>query len=131
MAGVQVYTASGMQVHFRLAFDEHSDVCLLEMLTTREPSSRLASFYKAVNTKRQRQNFCKRVWFSRKLHRLCKVQQLIKFLTFRSVHFHPTPFTRPSFLIFQRVWLQDYSCTLVIWDTTNTYIVNIIIVLIS
>ena len=41
------------------------------------------------------------VWFSRKLYRLCKVQQLIKFLTFHGVHFHPTPFSRPSFPIFQ------------------------------
>ena len=41
------------------------------------------------------------VWFSRKLYRLCKVQQLIKFLTFRSVHFHLAPFTRPSFPIFR------------------------------
>ena len=31
--------------------------------------------------------------------RLRKVQQLFKFLTFRSVHFHPATFTRPSFLI--------------------------------
>ena len=32
-AGVEVYTAPGMQAHFRLAFDWHSDVHLLEMLT--------------------------------------------------------------------------------------------------
>ena len=30
-----------------------------------------------------------------------ELQQLIKFLTFRSVHFHPAPFTRPSFSIFR------------------------------
>ena len=32
-AGVEVYTAPGMKAHFRLAFDYHSDVHLLEMLT--------------------------------------------------------------------------------------------------
>ena len=40
------------------------------------------------------------VWFIRKLYWLQKVQQLIKFLTFCSVHFHPTQFIRPSFSIF-------------------------------
>ena len=90
---------AGTQAHFQLAFDQHSDVCSLEMLTAQEPLSHFALFQKAVNTKRERQN----VWtcVSRKLYRLCKVQQLIKFLTFRSVHFHPAPFTRPSFLIFR------------------------------
>ena len=38
-------------IHFRLAFDWHSNVHLLEMLTAREPSSLFASIYKAVNTK--------------------------------------------------------------------------------
>ena len=41
------------------------------------------------------------VWFSRKLYRLFKVRQLIKFLTFCSVHFHPTSFTRPPFRFFK------------------------------
>ena len=36
--------APGMQVHFRLAFDQRSDVHSLEMLTTQEPSLRCASF---------------------------------------------------------------------------------------
>jgi len=53
-AGVEVYTGPGMKVHFRLAFDWHSDVHSLEMLTAREPFSRFASFYNAVNTKRER-----------------------------------------------------------------------------
>ena len=42
-----------------------------------------------------------RVWFSRKLYRLCKVQELIKFLTFHSVHFHPGRYARSSFSIFR------------------------------
>ena len=53
-AGVEVYTAPGMKAHFQLAFDYHSDVHLLEMLTAREPFSHFASFYNAVNTKRGR-----------------------------------------------------------------------------
>ena len=53
-AGVKVYTAPGMKAHFQLAFDYHSDVHLLEMLTAREPSSLFTSFYNAVNTKRGR-----------------------------------------------------------------------------
>ena len=53
-AGVEVYTVPGMKAHFRLAFDYHSDVRLLEMLTAREPFSRFALFYNAVNTKRER-----------------------------------------------------------------------------
>ena len=36
--------APGMQVHFRLAFDQHFDLHSLEMLTTQEPSSHCASF---------------------------------------------------------------------------------------
>ena len=101
MAGVEVYTAPSMKAHFRLAFDSHSDVHLLEMLTAREPFSRFASFYNVVNTKQGRWNACTCVWFSRKLYRLCKFQQLIKFLTFRSVHFHPSRCARPSFPIFE------------------------------
>jgi len=50
-AGLEVYTAPGMKEHFRLAFDYHSDVRLLDMLTAREPSSLFASFYNVVNTK--------------------------------------------------------------------------------
>ena len=51
--------APGMQVHFRLAFDQHSDVHSLEMLTTQEPSSRCASFYKTIKTKWERlEYFC-------------------------------------------------------------------------
>ena len=46
-------------------------------------------------------NVCTGVWFSRKLYRLCKVRQLIKFLTFRSVHLHPSQCARPSFSIFR------------------------------
>ena len=53
-AGVEVYTAPSMKAHFRLAFDSHSDVHLLEMLTAREPFSRFASFYNVVNTKQGR-----------------------------------------------------------------------------
>ena len=33
--GLQVYTAAGMRAHFRLVLD-HSDVCLLKMVTTQE-----------------------------------------------------------------------------------------------
>ena len=47
------------------------------------------------------------VWFSRKLYRLYKVQQLIKFLTFRSVHFHPRPVYQTLLSDFSRVWLRD------------------------
>ena len=42
-----------------------------------------------------------RVSGSAENYRLCKVQQLIKFLTFRSVHFHPNRCARPSFPIFR------------------------------
>ena len=49
-----------------------------------------------------------RVWFSRKLYRFCKVRQLIKF---RTVHFHPAPFTRPSFPIFR---LREYPFSSVV-----------------
>ena len=42
-----------------------------------------------------------RVFGSAENYRLCKVQQLIKFLTFRSVHFHPSRCARPSFPIFR------------------------------
>ena len=44
LAGVEVYTASSMQAHFQMAFDQHSDVRLLEMLTAQKPSSHFASF---------------------------------------------------------------------------------------
>jgi len=52
------------------------------------------------------------VWFSRKLYTLCKVQQLIKFLTFHSVHFHPALFNQTLLSDFSRVWLQDYLMAL-------------------
>ena len=39
LAGVEVYTVPGMQAHFQLAIDWHSDVCLLEMVTVQELSS--------------------------------------------------------------------------------------------
>ena len=51
-AGVEVYTAPSMQAFFRLAFDQHSDVCQLEMLTARELSLRFASFQNAVKPQR-------------------------------------------------------------------------------
>ena len=53
-AWVEVYTVPGMQAHFQLAFDQHSEVLLLEMQTTRKPSSCFASFQKTVNTKWER-----------------------------------------------------------------------------
>ena len=47
-----------------------------------------------------------------------QAQQVIKFLTFHSVHFHPAPFTRPSFPIFWRsgseikpLWSHAYCHT--------------------
>ena len=68
------------------------------------------------NTKQVRLECLWGVWFFRKCYWLRKVQQLIKSLTFRSVHFHPTLFTRPSFSIFRgsssetkcypRLWVQ-------------------------
>ena len=80
------------------------------------------------------------VWFSRKLYSLCKVQQLIKFLTLHSVHFHSTPFTRPSFMIFRGSgsetinspticiahfisWFQDFDTLGCMWINVLQYTV--------
>ena len=41
---MEVYTASGIQVRFWLAFDYYSDVHLLEMQTAQEPSLQVAAF---------------------------------------------------------------------------------------
>ena len=57
-------------------------------------------FYNAVNTKRGSENACTCVWFSRKLYRLCKVQQLIKFAVYTS--------TPPDTCICQTL-LSDFS----------------------
>ena len=59
----------------------------------------LTAHFRKLSTPSRKDKMLVRVWFSRKLFRHCKVHQLIKFLTFRSVHFHPTPFTSPSFPI--------------------------------
>ena len=51
-----------------------------------------------MNTKREAlERLCERLV---QFYWLRKVPQLIKFLTFRSVHFHPALLTRPSFSIF-------------------------------
>ena len=80
-------------------FDQDSDVRLLEMVTA---PKHFGQFQKTLS--RKDQNTCASVGFSRKLYWLMKVQQLIKFLTFRSLHFH---LPDPTF-DFSRVWYQDY-----------------------
>ena len=39
-----------MQIHFQLAFNLHSDVHLLEMLTAQEPASQAAMFLFAIES---------------------------------------------------------------------------------
>ena len=46
--GVEVYTAPDMQAHLLVAFDYHPHMCLLEVLTTRQPSLQVA---RVMNTK--------------------------------------------------------------------------------
>ena len=69
------------------------------MLTARETSSHFASFWKAVNTKRERlEHLCE-----------CLVQQKALLATegsainiqFRSVHFHPPCLPHPPFQFFK------------------------------
>jgi len=53
---MEVYTASGIQVRFWLAFDYYSDMHLLEMLTAQEPSLQMAAFCFIAESHEQR--FC-------------------------------------------------------------------------
>ena len=84
------FTPPSMQAHFRLAFDWHSDVRFLEMLTTQEPSKAFCFILESCNHQAGKIE-CLHVW-------LCKVHSTINKI--HSVHFHPAPFIRPSFYIF-------------------------------
>ena len=61
------------------------------------------------------------VWFSRKLYRLCKVQQLIKFLTFHSVQFHPSRCARSSFPIFRGSGSETSELVVDPWEDPEKY----------
>ena len=67
--GVEVSSAPGIQAHFRLAFDLHSDVRLLEMLTI----FALCFVFESYKTKLVRLER----WFFRKFYWQWKVQELI------------------------------------------------------
>ena len=63
------FTPPGMQAHFRLAFDWHSDVRFLEMLTTQEPSKAFCFILESCNHQAGKIE-CLHVW-------LCKVHSTI------------------------------------------------------
>ena len=97
----------GMQAHFQLAFDVH----LLEMLTARELSSHFAE-----SCKYQTEKIRTLVHVSGSAEAPLVTVGSVILKTFRSVHFHPTRFTRPSFQLSKMVIpLKCY------WDSLDHY----------
>ena len=94
MAGVEVYTAPGMRT---------SDWLLSSILMCVYRTRTIFAFCFVLESCKYQAGKIERLYAcfvqQKKLYRLCKIRQLIKF--HRSVHLHPASFTRPSFPIFR------------------------------
>ena len=92
--GVKVYAAPGVQAHFWLAFEQHFD-----WLGNANRTRTVFAFCFILESYKHQAGKIECLYVSGSAENSTGFARFGN--TFPSVHFHPTPFTRPSFSIFR------------------------------